>query len=145
MRQSPKKRERKRLNLMRAGMKGKVPWTLKGLDQCMAHMATVRARLEKERRESAYEATPIALQFILQKYGRVRGAPHLSRMNAVIMFMNRFRKRLIKEKFLRVLPNGKDEVEEALLVALAKLPFAGKYGFTYKQVSKYIRNTLKPN
>jgi hypothetical protein len=93
------KRERKMRNYQNIGHTGKLPWTARGIDECMRHIHKRRLELKSEERKD-WDPYVEALIFIREKYGKCEGSPHFQRMGAIISFVTHYDDRLRKDEFI---------------------------------------------
>ena len=138
------KRERKRLNYQNIGRQGKLPWTARGIDECMRHIHKRRLELTSEERKD-WDPLVTALVFIKEKYGQCEGSPHFLRMGAIISFLTHYDDRLRKDEFITTDAQAREFLDENLVEAFAKLPFSEWETFAYDEVKKYIESCRKPS
>src|ERR1700694_2994511 len=122
------KRERKKWNYHRVGATGRLPWSARGIEECVRHVHKRHSELTQEERKG-WNPTIESLFFIKGKYGESKGSAHFLRMGQIINFMQHYRKRL---------------KEDNLVEALAKLPFTIE-SFCYDDVKSYIQSCKKPS
>jgi hypothetical protein len=137
------KRERKKWNYFRAASSGRIPWTARGIEECVRHLAKTFADLPTEERKDwcPYIAS---LHFIKEKYGENRGTVHFLRMGQIINFMIQRRKRLIQDGLIVTDENGTQWWTDHLAEAFARLPYTFK-NFKYEDVKRYVKNCEKPS
>jgi hypothetical protein len=137
------KRERKNRNYQIAAFNGKLPWTVRGIEECMRHIHKRASELTAEERKD-WDPTIEALVFLKQKYGRNKGSAHFIRMGQIISFVEHYRDRLKRDKLLTPIANGGESLEDSLVRAFATLPFT-MASFQYDEVKKYVESCKKPS
>ncbi len=137
------KRERKRRNYQNIGATGKLPWTARGIEECMRHIHKRRLELTSEE-QKGWDPLVEALLFIKDKYGRCEGSPHFLRMGAIISFLTHYDYRLRADEFITTDTQGRDSLDANLVDAFARLPFTME-SFAYDDVKKYIESCRKPS
>lgn len=131
------------MNYFRAGARGRLPWTAQGIEECVRHLLTTFLDLSSEERKD-WSPHITALCFIKKKYGVNRGTVYALRMGQIILFMEHYRKRLMRDRLIRTDKTGTEWWGDHLAEAFAKLPYAIK-GFKYEDVKRYVKNCEKPS
>jgi len=137
------KRERKKWNYHRVGATGRLPWSARGIEECVRHVHRRLSELTQEERKG-WDPTIESLFFIKRKYGESKGSAHFLRMGQIINFMQHYRERLKKDKLIFADSRGRESWEDNLVEAFAKLPFTIK-SFRYDDVKRYVQSCKKPS
>jgi hypothetical protein len=137
------KRERKRWNYHMAGASGRIPWTARGIEDCVRYVHKRYCELTEEEQKD-WDPHVVALFYIKEKYGHCKGSAHFLRMGSIISFMLHYRKRLKKDKLIHTDEHGLDYWGDNLAEALARLPFTIE-SFNYDDVRDYVLRCRKPS
>ena len=136
-------RERKRRNYHDIGATGKLPWTPRGIEECMRYIHKRRLELPSEKRGD-WDPLVVALVFIKEKYGQCEGSLHFLRMGAIISFLTHCDDRLREDGFVTTDGQGQDFLDDNLVEAFARLPFTME-SFAYEDVKRYVERCKKPS
>jgi hypothetical protein len=136
------KRERSRA-YFRASADGKLPWTARGIEECMRHLQKTRSELTEEETKD-WNPYLESLFFTETKYGESKGTVHCLRMGQIINFIQHYRPRMKRDKLIIRDKQGTEFWEDNLAEAFAKLPFTIK-SFRYDDVRSYVQRCKKPS
>ena len=137
------KRERKRVNYLRAAATGKIPWNAAGLDACVRHLGIAFVQLSPNAKAD-WNPYPVAMNFLRAHYSVNWARVHFLRMGAVINFMDSHKERLHRDKIAYKDSEGVSWWDDHLADALARLPFTVQ-GFRYEDVKGYVDRCNKPS
>jgi hypothetical protein len=137
------KRERKTENYQMVAATGKLPWTFRGIEECMRHIHKRGSELTPEESKD-WNPRIEALAFLKRRYGKNKGSAHFVRMGQIILFVEHYRDRLKKDKLLTPIANGVESLDDSVVRAFATLPFT-MASFEYDAVKKYVQNCKKPS
>lgn len=122
---------------------GKVRWTARGIQDGMRLLMRRWFELTDEERKE-FDPYFEALYYVTGELGSRRGLPHARRLQAVVMFVQHYHKRLQRDKLVRRGKDGFMECTMAMFEAMAKLPYTLE-GFDYEQVKNYVQKSEAPN
>jgi hypothetical protein len=137
------KRERKNWNYHAIGATGKLPWSVRGIEECMRHIHKRASDLTAEERKD-WDPMIEVLVFVKEKYGRNKGSAHFLRMGHIISFVEHYRDRLKRDKLVTPIANDGVSLDDNLVRAFATLPFTMS-SFRYDDVEKYVQSCKKPS
>src|SRR5258708_12618837 len=83
------KRERKKWNYHRVGATGRLPWSARGIEECVRHVHRRLSELTQEERKG-WDPTIESLFFIKRQYGESKVSAHFLRIGQKIHFIQHY-------------------------------------------------------